>query len=353
MNRFSLCFAYGALAVAGCATLAATADASAQPPAQLSAAQSPLASVAADFAGVAYVVVEPDSRSHSGAIGIAAPGVPFSADTPVALYSVAKPMTATLAVLLASEGVVDFDRPIGSITTITAPWDQVTLRELLSHSSGMRHYREGEWLRLSRHHCARTEDALADFIADPPAAARHTFSYSTFGYVLVSHVLASAAHQDFPSLIARRIFEPSGMRATLWTQGAAPPPSGFEGSRGHFRPARPIDNSCKFGAGAVTGSATDLARFGAALASGRLMPVDTARQMLVSPIAGGTYGLGWGLGTLADGTPIASHTGSGLGGTSAIIINLRSGRVAAVVGNVDGPSLGAVARDVLTREFPD
>jgi CubicO group peptidase (beta-lactamase class C family) len=215
----------------------------------------------------------------------------------------------------------------------------------------MRHYRDGEWLRLSRQHCAATGEALPAFIADPPAGARGSFFYSTFGYVLAGHVLASAARQDLPSLFAARIFRPAGMAATLWTTGSAPPPNGFEGGRGRFRPARAIDNSCKFGAGGINGSAMDLARFGAALASGSLMRVETARGMLVSPVRGGTYGLGWALGTLADGTPIASHTGSGLGGTSAIIVNLNTGRVTAVVGNVEGPPLGGIARDLITHDF--
>jgi CubicO group peptidase (beta-lactamase class C family) len=341
------------LPLAACSALLLAATplpAFAQPQAAPADAAALLASVARDFAGVAFVVMEPDGRSHEGALGHGADGAPFAAETPVALYSVAKPMTATLAMMLMAEGAVDLDRPIGETVEVPAAWRDATLRQLLGHASGMRHYRDAEWLRLSRRHCATTSDALTDFIADPPAGPRGAFFYSTLGYVLASHVLANAAGRDFPGLIAERVFAPAGMDARVWTDGAAVPPNGFEGRNGRFRPARAIDNSCKYGAGAVTGSAADLARFGAALTSGRLMPVERARLMLESPVAGGRYGLGWGLSALPDGTPIASHTGSGIGGTSAIAIDLNSGRVAAVVANGEGPSLGPLAAQLLRRD---
>ncbi|CAN5217061.1 hypothetical protein BH11PSE2_BH11PSE2_12710 [soil metagenome] len=302
---------------------------------------------AADYPGLAFAVIEPDGAMRSGAVGKTPDGKPFTAQTPVALYSVAKTMTATLALMLARDGKLDLDKPIGTLAPGTGQWSQTTARQLLTHTSGMRHYKDGEWLPLSRHHCATTADALKDFIGDAPAGPAGQYRYSTFGYVLLSHVLATAAGRDFPALFTEKIAAPSGGDLSVWNGPAAPPPNGFEPQGKGFKPSRAIDNSCKFGAGAISGSAEDLARFGAALASGKLMPVEAAMEMVKPAANDGRNGWSWGLSALAGGTSVATHSGSAIGGTTAIAIDLRSGRVAAIVGAVEGPNLIADAKRLL------
>lgn len=329
------------------AALLAAGAVQAQPaPAAPSALDAALAAAKTEYPGVAYVVMGPGGERRAGAFGVGAEDQPFTSESPIDLYSVAKPMTAVLAAQLAVDGDIDVDAPIGDIAP--APWNAVTLRQLLTHTAGVRHYRKGEWLKVSDRPCATTGEALTDFIADPAVGPAGAYSYSSFGYVLVSHVLAARAGGDFGALLRSRVLEPVGARAQLWAPGSRRPPNGFEAAGRGFKPARAIDNSCKFGAGGVIGSADDLARFGYGVVSHQLIPAEVLGEMLTTGTAATShYGAGWGTGTLADGTPIAAHSGSGMGGASALVLDLTNGRAAAVTGNLDGPSLIDEAKALL------
>ncbi len=307
-----------------------------------------LTAVGANYPGVAFAVAGPSGVIWQGAIGVAdtEAGAAITAQTPVSAYSVNKPMTATVAMWLVEQGKLDLDRPIGQLAAVPAAFATLTSRELLTHTSGIRDYRRGEWLPNALRPCAAPKDALAAFSSDP-LGARGAYQYSTFNFELLSHVLESVAGEPFNELMAQRIFAPAGMlHASLWQVGLRRPPNGHERIGSTFRPARAIDNSCKYGAGSVIASAEDLARFGASVWAGRLISKGSWRTMTAG--VKNSYGLGWGVGALEDGSPVVSHSGSAIGGTSAIVIDLERGISVGIVGNAEGPSLVAEARAILT-----
>ncbi|MEZ5994812.1 MAG: serine hydrolase domain-containing protein [Hyphomonadaceae bacterium] len=350
-----------ALIAGACASANAPAPSSGPPPAIVAPAGASaeiaarLNALAENYPGVAFAVAGPSGAAWEGAVGLAdvETGAPMSAQTPVSVYSVNKPMTATLAMSLVEAGRLDLDRPIGEIADVPAQFATLTARELLTHTAGVRHYRDGEWLPNSRRACAAPGEAIAAF-ADDPLGPRGAFQYSSFGYVLLSLVLEGASGEPFHTMMQQRILEPAGMsNASLWQVGQRRPPNGHERAGRRFRTARAIDNSCKFGAGAVIASAQDLARFGAALAGGRLVS-DASWRTMVEGVQN-NYGLGWGVGALADGAPVAVHSGSAIGGTSVIAVDIQRGVAVAMVGNAEGPSLVDDAKAILmlARAAPD
>jgi len=306
-----------------------------------------LTAVGANYPGVAFAVVGPSGVIWQGATGVAdtGTGAAITAQTPVSAYSVNKPMTATVAMWLVEQGKLDLDRPIGELAAVPPAFATLTSRELLTHTSGIRDYRKGEWLPNALRSCAAPKDALAAFASDP-LGARGAYRYSTFNFELLSHVLESVAGEPFNEMMTQRVFAPAGMsHASLWQVGLRRPPNGHERVGATFRAARAIDNSCKYGAGSVVASAEDLARFGASLWAGRLISKTTWRAMTAG--AKNNYGLGWGVGALEDGSPVAAHSGSAIGGTSAIVIDMERGISVGMVGNAEGPSLVAEAKAIL------
>lgn len=307
-----------------------------------------LKETASEFPGLAFALAGPAGIIWEGGTGYAdiTARTPFSARTPVSVYSVSKPMTAALALKMAEEGRLDLDKPIGGYVTVPAVFEDLTLRALLNHTAGLRHYREQEWLGLSKDTCASPREALAAFASDP-ISKDGGYHYSTFGYVVASHVIEEAGKEPFSALLEKRIFESSQMDAAyMWAPGLQRPPNGYERGWFGFKPAREIDNSCKFGGGGVIASANDLAKFGAALIAGRLLN-DASLKDMMTP-AQNSYGLGWGVAQYDDGMKVILHNGSAIGGTSTLMVDIDRGTAVAVTGNFDGPSLAPQAHAILS-----
>jgi CubicO group peptidase (beta-lactamase class C family) len=355
MIRYGAAAILVGMAAGGCGSLAPPAPAplpavSAGAPAWLPA----LEMAAKGYPGVAFAVIGPEGKTWTGALGLAdtASGAAMTAQTPVSVYSVTKPMTAALAMKLVEQRRLDLDRPIGETASVPPALAGLKARELLTHTAGVRHYRNGEWLSNARRPCASPKEALAAFASDP-LGPRGNYLYSSFGYVLLSDVLEQAGARPFAELLAEYVLQPAGLEgASTWVPGLRRPPNGHEKRGARFTPAQAIDNSCKFGAGSLTASAEDLARFGAALVGGRIVNSSSWQAMTA---AQNNYGLGLGVAKLADGAAVATHSGSAIGGTSAIAIDIGRGIAVGVVGNAEGDSLAPTARTILelARASPD
>jgi CubicO group peptidase (beta-lactamase class C family) len=143
------------------------------------------------------------------------------------LGSGAKPVTATLAAVLADEGSVNLD--VGIVRYMPAlpqAHHATTLRQLLTHRGGIRHYITRDSFRSavggaidSRTYFSNA-DILAVFIDDPLVAPPGaTMSYSTFGYTLASIVLEEATRTPFLELLQQKIATPLGLASLRRTSG--------------------------------------------------------------------------------------------------------------------------------------
>ena len=98
--------------------------------------------------GVAFAVVEHGQITVVRAYGTAnlETGTPVSKDSVFEIASVTKPFTATAVMMLAEEGKLKLDDPIYKYIEGTPPaWKDITIRELLSHTSGVHSVSWVEW----------------------------------------------------------------------------------------------------------------------------------------------------------------------------------------------------------------
>lgn len=270
------------------------------------------------------------------------------------IYSTSKSIGAVVAMMLVEAGKLNLDAPIATYLPSLPPrLRTIKVRHLLAHRSGIRHYRSGEWDRVSSVACARPQEALADFIHDPLQFEPGTgYQYTTFGYVLLTAVLEAAAGQPFEVLLREQVLKPAGMVATA-LEGH--PAAGADQSMfydrseaGDFSPTHGIHSSCKFFGGGLVSTAEDLVRFGLALVNGRLISPASLAQMLTIHSADGNgsqppYGFGFFSGdqvlthlgvSLEDYVPAWWHGGNGRGGYSVLIIYPERRAAAAVTTNV-------------------
>jgi len=285
------------------------------------------------------------------------------------LGSVSKIFASTLAAELSARKVVDLDAPIARyMPELPEQHRATTLRQLLTHRGGIRHYTEkDESLEapgpIDRRLYRNNADILAVFINDPLVAKPgERVSYSTFGYTLASVVLESAAQLPFLELMQRDIALPLGL-ATL--SGDAPMTlvpqrvSGYEpgdnvrrrfpafqGKWGNIPQNNP---AYKWAGGGLLASPTDVARFGAAhLAPGRLskaaldtlFTVYTERNDRSPPL-----GLGWRIDEDPSKRLRWHHAGGQDGARASLVVYPReklsiafATNVTQTPGDVNGPS---------------
>jgi CubicO group peptidase (beta-lactamase class C family) len=312
--------------------------------------------------GLSIAVVEGGALRLEEAFGYAdvENDVPARAETVYRLASVSKPMTAVAVLRLHERGLLDLDAPIWRYCPDypEKPWP-VTARQLLCHQGGIRHYRPEEPVLARRFETFA--EALALFRDDPLVHEPGTqVRYSTYGYNLLGCAAAGAARSPFLSLLQEAVFAPAGMSSTGPDDVRAITPHRAQGytrdSDGRLRNSPPADMSYKLPGGGLAGTAADVARFGSALGSGRLLSPAVLEQMLTKQrVRDGRltgYGLGLTIGE-RDGRREAWHTGGQERVSTVLYLDLdrgvpRGGRAIAILSNLERvqPQILALARRV-------
>jgi serine beta-lactamase-like protein LACTB len=329
------------------------------PPADLSAKLDQVVTAAKQQQQIPAIIVAAgmtDRIVYSRAFGIAdlENDVPATTETLVRTGSIAKPISAAAAMTLVDSGKLDLDAPVQKYCA-PFPLKQwpITTRELLSHTSGIRHYKEGE-IESTRHY-KWMSDGFAIFTNDPllfePGTA---FSYSTYGYTVVGCVIEGASGTRFENYVAEHVLQPAGMTHTFVDDVFEIVPHrarGYHKIKGQVKNAGLMDSSYKIPGGGYVTTAEDLVRFAQALMNGKIVKPDTLVQMWtpVNVADGGTesnYGLGFSV-LMVDGEKYVSH-GGGQQGTSTIMVIIPARHFAvAALANMDAVDPFEAVRGIL------
>ena len=244
----------------------------------------------------------------------------------------------------------------------------VTLRQLMGHVAGVRHYEdEGDFMPSG--HCERASEGVQLFANDPLRFEPKTqYGYSTFGWILVSAAVEAVAGESFSTFMRTQIFTPLGMTETTFDSAIA-----LVGDRATFYYQRfngdpgpgselenKVDYSCFAGAGAIVSTPSDLVRFGNAIGSGKLLQPATVTKlqtpMLLTSGEETAYGLGWMLETAQLGgapTRQAGHASRTLlGGSTSFLTFPGRGIVVAVTTNIAGKDTKSTALGI-ARAFAE
>jgi serine beta-lactamase-like protein LACTB, mitochondrial len=218
--------------------------------------------------------------------------------------SIGKAMTATAAMELVEQHKLELDVPIQTYCP-RYPEKQwpVTARDLISHTSGIRHY-EGPNVdaeAFNTHHYEHVSDALDQFKDDPlKQQPGEDMLYTTWGYVVLGCVVEGASHEEYRAFMRKTIFDPAGMASTRDDDPRAIIPNrarGYVIEGGELKNSRWSDMSSKMAAGGWVTTASDLVRFMNAWMQGRLVSQSTMKFMLEPyKLRHGTidnFGLGW------------------------------------------------------------
>lgn len=286
--------------------------------------------------------------------------VPATADTVYEIGSVTKQFTATLAMLLAGENRLALEERIGAyLPDLPEAWKSVTVRHLLTHTSGIKSYTSlpdfGKWARSDR----TPEEIIGLVAAAPPDfAPGERYAYNNTGYFLLGLILQKVAGKPYGELLRERIFGPLAMTATRVNDLRAILPhraSGYTWEQNQLRNAEYTSMTWPFAAGALVSTVRDLARWEQALAAHTILPRATLERMWTpATLADGTptgYGFGWAVGE-RNGRRRISHAGGITGFTCDISRFPEDGITVIVLTNTDAADPSALAAGVAGRYVP-
>lgn len=137
--------------------------------------------------------------------------VPVKPQTVFQSGSMGKQFTAMGVLMLAEEGKLGLDDPVGKYLQVPESWRGMTIRHLLTHTSGLGDYPEDFSLQKDY-----SEDDLWKMISAQPLASApgEKWKYSNLGYVTLGILIHQVSGRFYGDLLRERIFTPLGMSRT-------------------------------------------------------------------------------------------------------------------------------------------
>jgi CubicO group peptidase (beta-lactamase class C family) len=270
--------------------------------------------------------------------------VPNNIDTKFNLGSMNKMFTSTAVVQLAEKGKLSLDDPISRY--IDESWlpkdvtDKITVRHLLTHSSGLGSYFNETYQKSSRALFRKLDDYKPLIKDDRPAfEPGKRFQYSNTGMFLLGVVIEKVTGEDYFSYIRKAIYEPAGMTNTDCYEmdypvenlaiGYSPDPKSPYGWQNNL-----YKHVIKGGpAGGGFSTVKDLHKFALALLGGKYLSKESLKEMWTDHL-GASYGYGFSVATGAAGK-VVGHGGGFDGINSNLDIFLDRGYIVAVMSNTD------------------
>jgi D-alanyl-D-alanine carboxypeptidase len=219
--------------------------------------------------------------------------------------SMTKPFVSTVALQLVGEGRLSLSDTVERWLPGALPYgDHVTLRQLLSHTSGVPDNQEpveAEWLKGNMTHSWAPRTLVAFVAAKPQDFASGTsWAYSNTNYMLAGLIIERVTGHRLADELGHRILGPLHLRDTSFPVNASviagSHANGAALVQGKVRDVTVLNPSGTWGAGNIVSTATDIAHFWRALLGGRLLaPAQLAAMKTTVPLIEGStvrYGLG-------------------------------------------------------------
>jgi len=216
-------------------------------------------------------------------------------DTSFRIGSVTKQFTSAAIMLLAQDGTLSVDQPIATyLPDYPAVGAQITLHQLLTHTSGLPDYTEAPGVLEHRGEPHTVAELLHTFWAQPlrfPPGSK--FEYSNSNYIVLGAIIEKVSGMPYADFMAKRVFGPAGLTRTVVgdAEGASDRALGYQPGESGLVPADKIDMSVPFAAGAIRSTAADLIRWNRVLTGDALLTA-ASKQRMYTPEKD-DYASGW------------------------------------------------------------
>ncbi|MFN2141335.1 MAG: serine hydrolase [Candidatus Promineifilaceae bacterium] len=278
--------------------------------------------------------------------------VPNSPETVFRLGSLVKQFTAAAILQLQDQGLLSVTDPVSRYLPDFPHGDEITLHQLLNHSSGVPDL--PEYIDLASHgpilRQAATLDELIGRAAGQPLqfAPGSQFQYSNIGYVMLGRIIEKVTGQSYATYLTEHIFQPLEMTATGYDVAADIVPhraAGYTWDGSAYHNSEFIDMSNAGGAGGLISTAPDMYKWDRALYTDKVLSAD-ARNAFFTPTVSMEPGVGYAYGWAILETPehtMAVHSGGVNGFDTFVIRDPAEELYVIVLSNVENPDAQNVA----------
>lgn len=297
---------------------------------------------------VSIAVVKDGRITYAKAYGKARLEPPTAArpEMRYSIGSVSKQFMAGAILLLVQDGKLSLDDKVGRYLPKLTRANEVTIRQLLSHTSGYQDYYPLDYVAPFMQKPVTAEDILRTWAGkaldfDPGTR----WQYSNTNYVAAGRILERVTGKSLTSFMQERIFGPLGMTSVIDLDEKSLTESDPAGHTrfglGPARPVAPEGRGWLFAAGELAMTAQDLARWDVSLIEHKLLTPGSLDTMM-TPVrltngAPTGYALGVGVSD-ANGHPRLAHGGAVSGFVSLNSVWPDAGAAVVVFANMDGSS---------------
>jgi len=308
--------------------------------------------------GIALKIIQNGKDRKTGTYGLAnlELNVPVKAETVFEIGSITKQFTAAAILLLAQEGKLSVDDPISRhLKSAPVTWSNITVRHLLSHTSGLKSYTGLAGIEFARH---LTQEQFIRAIAAHPLEFEpgESWKYCNTGFNLLGYIIGNVSHKTYWDFMSERIFRPLEMTTTRNRNPGDVIPNraaGYEQTN-HIWINRDYDLTDVFAAGAIVSNIGDLTKWNAALDGDAILNGSSKEEMWTpAKLNDGKltkYGFGWFIDTV-DGHKNIGHGGA-TSGFSASIQRFPDDKLAVILlSNTDEQIATTLAKHIATFYF--
>lgn len=278
--------------------------------------------------------------------------VPMRTDNVFRIGSITKSFTAAAILVLEAQGKLELTDPLAKYLPEYTASNAVTVRHLLTHTSGIPDYLEVPNFG-TRMTAAKTRSELAAWFAGLPLqfAPGSDWAYGNSGYFLLGLVIEAVSGKSYADFVSAEILAPAGLHDTRYcpdAQDYARAAYGYKLVEGKLVPDDPAVMKLTFSAGALCSTASDLVKWIATLSRGRsIAPEAFSRMIAPTALTDGRaepYGFGLALRELGGHVRVG-HYGDINGFAAALHYYLNDDLSIAVLVNTEGDAAKSIAEE--------
>jgi len=301
---------------------------------------------------VAYVKAYGDARLE--------PKTPATPEMRYSIGSISKQFTAAAILLLQEQGKLSLDDKVGKFIPNLTRANEVTIRQLLSHTSGYQDYWPQDYVMPGMLQPVTAQSILDTWARKPLDFEPGTkWQYSNTNYVIAGLIIEKAAGMPLLQFLRERVFTPLGMTSVTDTDeqklGDSDPTGYLRYALGPLRPAPKEGKGWLFAAGELAMQAQDLAKWDISIIDQKLMKPASYHELSTDTLlkngTGTRYGLGVTVSSLA-GHRSLSHGGEVSGFTAQNVVFPEDRAAVVVLTNQDAASASdAIANGIAPMLF--
>ena len=287
-----------------------------------------------------------------GSARLATDSAPAVAATPEMRYSIgsiSKQFTATAILMLAEDGKLSLDDAVGKYIPGLTRGNEVTIRQILSHTSGYQDYWPEDYV-MTPMLAAESSQQIIDIWGKKPLDFEPgtQWQYSNTNFVIAGRIVETVTGHPLMDFITERIFRPLGMKS-VWNSDetkltSVDATAYYRHALGPLRVAPKEGRGWMFAAGELAMTAHDLALWDESLIAQKLLKPESYKQMFTEVKTKDGKGTHYGLGVEVidrNGHRSIEHSGEVSGFVSDNEVLVDDGIAVAVLTNQD--AIGAAS----------